>query len=58
MARKNEVPGAGKSAGCGLGGKRQQNFEAALASVPRLHFPHEGQVTLEDVTPQQITGLK
>lgn len=58
MARRNEVPGAGKSCGKGLGGMKQQNLDAAINSVPRLNFPFEGVVMLEGVTPQQLTGLR
>jgi hypothetical protein len=58
MASKFGVPGAGKSCGKGLGGMKARNLDAAINSVPRLNFPHEGMVTLEGVTPQQLTGLR
>jgi len=59
MARRSGgCPGAGALANKGLGGMKQQNLDAAIKSVPRLTFPFEGMVTLEGLTPQQLTGLR
>ena len=59
MSHRKALPGGvGRNANRGIGGGRQQRFEDALQSVPRLQFDQTGECVLENVTRQQLTGLK